>query len=124
MLAILALLTVRIRPLFWFFVVAFNVVGATDLLVNYYHAIRLALPEAAGQLGATYVIPILYVPMLMITHAVAFYWLARPGSRAVQAGCRRWSRVGDLIMIFTSSWRRIRFGPEARSTVAGNTAPR
>jgi len=84
-LAILALLTVRIRPLFWFFVVAFNVVGATDLLVNYYHAIRLALPEAAGQLGATYVIPILYVPMLMITHAVAFYWLARPGSRAVQA---------------------------------------
>ena len=31
-LAILALLTVRIRPLFWLFVVAFNLVGTVDLL--------------------------------------------------------------------------------------------
>jgi hypothetical protein len=28
-------------------------------------------------LGAAYVIPIIYVPMLMITHFVAFYWLVR-----------------------------------------------
>src|SRR5580692_7729557 len=32
-LAILALLTVRIRPLFWLFVVAFNLVGTSDLFV-------------------------------------------------------------------------------------------
>ena len=83
-LAILALLSVRIRPLFWLFVVAFNVVGATDILVDYYHAIRLGLPEVAGQLGATYVIPIIYVPMLMITHGAALYWLVSPRSRAVQ----------------------------------------
>jgi hypothetical protein len=83
-LAILSLLSVRIRPLFWLLVIAFNVVGATDILVDYYHAIRLALPEAAGQLGATYVIPIIYVPMLMITHVVAFYWLLRPRSRAAE----------------------------------------
>src|ERR1700751_4480638 len=38
-LAMLALATVRIRPLFWAFVVAFNVVGAVDLLVAYYNAI-------------------------------------------------------------------------------------
>ena len=74
-LAILALLTVRIRPLFWFFVVAFNLVGTTDLLVAYYHAIRGGLPALAGQLGAVYIIPIIYVPMLMITHFVAFYFL-------------------------------------------------
>src|SRR5579863_8009695 len=37
-LAILALLTIRIRSLFWFFVVAFNLAGATDILVDYYHA--------------------------------------------------------------------------------------
>jgi hypothetical protein len=85
LLALLALLTVRIRGLFWFFVVAFNVVGATDILVDYYHAVRLGLPEVAGQLGATYVIPILYVPMLMITHAVALYWLAHPRTSAFQA---------------------------------------
>ena len=80
-LAILALLTARIRPLFWSFVVAFNVVGAVDLLVDYFHAIQLDVPALAGQFGATYVIPIVYVPMLMITHAVAVYWLVRPQPR-------------------------------------------
>lgn len=84
-LAILALLTVRVRPLFWFFVVAFNLVGATDLIVDYIHAVRAGLPAMAGQLGATYAIPILYVPLLMITHAVAFYWFVRPQSKAAQA---------------------------------------
>jgi hypothetical protein len=77
-LAILALLTVRVRPLFWFFVVAFNLAGVTDLLVDYYHAIQVGLPSIAGQLGTTYAIPIIYVPILMITHVVAFYLLLRP----------------------------------------------
>src|SRR5215467_6104335 len=77
-LAMLALLTTRLRPLFWSFVVAFNLVGATDIIVDYYHATRLGLPAIAGQLGATYAIPIIYVPLLMITHAVAFYFLLRP----------------------------------------------
>ena len=36
----LALLTVRVRPLFWLFVVAFNLVGAVDLILDYYHAIQ------------------------------------------------------------------------------------
>jgi hypothetical protein len=76
-LALLALLTARIRPLFWLFVVAFNLVGATDILLDYYHAIRLNLPAIAGQLGAAYVIPILYVPLLMITHITAFTFLVR-----------------------------------------------
>jgi hypothetical protein len=74
-LAILALLTARVRPVFWMFVAAFNLVGTTDLVVNYYHAMRLGLPLVAGQLGAMYIIPIVYVPMLMITHGVAFYRL-------------------------------------------------
>ena len=78
LLAMLALLTVRIRPLFWLFVVAFNVVGLVDLIVDYYHAIQLDLPAHAGELGATYAIPIIYVPLLMITHVAAFYLLARP----------------------------------------------
>ena len=78
LLAILALLTVRIRPLFWTLVVAFNVVGAADIIIDYYHAIMAGLPAMAGQLGATYVIPIIYVPLLMITHAVALYWLVSP----------------------------------------------
>ena len=39
----------------------------------------------AGQLGATYVIPIIYVPVLMITHVAAFYLLLRPQPKAVRA---------------------------------------
>jgi hypothetical protein len=77
-LAMLALLTARIRPLFWFFVVAFNLVGSVDLIFDYYHAIQVGLPALAGQLGAAYAIPILYVPALMISHIVAFYLLIRP----------------------------------------------
>ena len=76
-LALLALLTTRIRPLFWLFVVAFNLVGATDILLDYYHATRLNLPAIAGQLGAAYAIPVLYVPLLMITHIAAFTFLIR-----------------------------------------------
>jgi hypothetical protein len=78
MLAILALLTARIRPLFWSFVVAFNLAGATDIIVDYYHATQVDLPTMAAQLGTTYAIPIIYVPLLMITHTVAFYLLLRP----------------------------------------------
>ncbi len=75
--ALLALFTARSRSLFWIFVVVFNLVGTTDIIVDYYHAIKLGLPAVAGQLGAAYAIPIIYVPMLMITHVVALYWLLR-----------------------------------------------
>jgi hypothetical protein len=83
LLALLALLTARIRPLFWLFVAGFNLVGAADLLIDYYHATAANLPVIAGELGATYWIPILYVPLLMITHVVALYWLVRPQAKAV-----------------------------------------
>jgi hypothetical protein len=81
-LAILALLSVSLRPLFWMFVVAFNLVGTVDLILNYYHATQVGLPALAGELRATYAIPIIYVPLLMITHIVAFYFLVRPQPKA------------------------------------------
>jgi len=84
-LAMLALLTVRIRPVFWLFVVAFNIVGVADLIVDYYHGNQIGLPALAGELGATYAIPIIYVPLLMITHVVAFYLLARTQLNDVRA---------------------------------------
>jgi hypothetical protein len=84
LLAMLALLTLRIRPLFWLFVVAFNVVGTVDLIVDYYNATQLDLPANAGEFGATYAIPIIYVPLLMITHVAAFYLLARPQPAAAR----------------------------------------
>jgi hypothetical protein len=35
-----------------------------------------------GELGAMYAIPIIHVPLLMITHFLALYWLVRPRSKA------------------------------------------
>jgi len=91
-LAIVALLTVSIRPLFWLFVVAFNLVGAADIIVDYYHGNEVGLPALAGELGATYAIPIIYVPVLMITHVAAFYLLARPQAQAART-------VGDATAV-------------------------
>jgi len=85
-LAMLALLTVRKSSLFWSFVIAFNLVGAADIIIDYYQGNQLGLPALAGELGATYVIPIVYVPLLMITHVVAFYLLfRRVGQRESEA---------------------------------------
>ena len=81
-LAMLALVTVRIRPLFWLFVVGFNVVGFADLILDYYHAVQIKLAATAGEMGAAYAIPIIYVPLLMITHITAFYLLLRPQLKA------------------------------------------
>jgi len=80
MLAMLALAAISVKPVFWTCVVAFNGVGICDFVLDYYHASRVGLPELAGQLGAAYVVPVLYVPLLMITHVAAFYLLVRsPG---------------------------------------------
>lgn len=94
-LAISALLTVRIRSLFWPLIVAFNIVGAVDIIVDYWHGVLLHLPPVAGQLGATYAIVIIYVPVLMITHAAAFYLLIRPrpAARHLDNGRRLPSRA-------------------------------
>lgn len=76
-LAMLAVTSFRVRPLFWLSVIAFNVVGAVDLALAYFHAVSLHLPEVSGQLGPAYLIPILYVPILVITHGAAFVLIGR-----------------------------------------------
>ena len=88
LLAMLAVMSFRTRPLFWFLVAAFNLVGAGDLLLNYLHAVRVGLPEMSGQLGITYLIPVLYVPILMITHIAAFALMARSASSISTAAAR------------------------------------
>jgi hypothetical protein len=48
----------------------FSIWGSVDLLNAFYQANRAGL--LAGQLGAAYVIPTFIVPLLLITHAIAF----------------------------------------------------
>lgn len=75
-LALLALVAYRMRPAFWLFTAAFNAVGIVDLVVDYFHGVTLGLPALSGELGAMYAIPIVYVPLLMLTHCAAFYLMA------------------------------------------------
>jgi hypothetical protein len=88
-LALLALLSFRMPRLFWLLAAAFNVVGIVDLVMDYAHAIQAGVPEAPGQLGAAYAIPIVYVPLLMITHmaSVGLAWrsIGRRRSATLQA---------------------------------------
>jgi hypothetical protein len=87
-LAILALLTVRVRSLFWPLVWAFNLVGLADLVIDTVNAVRMDLPSVAGQFGAGYAIPILYVPALVLTHLLAFSLLLRPAGEPLSRPAR------------------------------------
>lgn len=53
----------------------FNVWGSADLLNAFYQAGHAGL--VPGQLGATYFIPTLIVPLLFITHGLAFWILVQ-----------------------------------------------
>ena len=70
--AILALLSLILLPSAAGVVVAwvFSIWGSADLLNAFYQANHAGL--MAGQLGATYFIPTFVVPLLLITHGLAF----------------------------------------------------
>jgi hypothetical protein len=70
--ATLALLSLASLPRVIGVVIAwiFNLWGSADLLNAFYQANAAGL--VAGQLGATYFIPTLVVPLLLITHGLAF----------------------------------------------------
>jgi hypothetical protein len=80
--AILALLTLLVLPRRTGFILAwiFNILGTLDLLNAFYQGNAAGL--LAGQLGATYFIPTLFVPILMITHVLAFRILLQPQTRS------------------------------------------
>jgi hypothetical protein len=76
--AALALLALASLPSGTGFVVAwvFNLWGSADLLNAFYQANSAGLRP--GQLGATYFIPTVLVPLLLITHGLVFRILLRP----------------------------------------------
>jgi hypothetical protein len=70
-LALLALVTLGTRTgtvLTWIF----NIVGTVDLLLAFYLGSRISLPDTQGLLGAAYFILTAFVPILLITHGLAF----------------------------------------------------
>src|SRR5437899_12275484 len=55
----------------------FNTFGTADLLFAFYLGSRISLPNNPGLLGAGYFILAAYVPLLLITHGLAFRILLR-----------------------------------------------
>jgi len=55
----------------------FNTFGTADLLFAFYLGSRISLPDNPGLLGAGYFILAAYVPLLLITHGLAFRILLR-----------------------------------------------
>jgi hypothetical protein len=75
-LALLALAALRTRSgttVTW----VFNTFGTADLLFGFYLGSRISLPATPGLLGAGYFIVAAYVPLLLITHGLAFRILLR-----------------------------------------------
>ena len=60
----------------------FNLWGSADILNAFYQANHAGI--LAGQLGAAFFLPTLVVPLLMITHGLAFSLLLRPSPMAVR----------------------------------------
>src|SRR5579859_6091185 len=73
-LALLAVFALRLRPglalpLVWLF----NLVGITDLLFAIYEGLVIGLPFF--HLGVAWLIPALYVPLLLVSHVTIFWFL-------------------------------------------------
>jgi hypothetical protein len=86
LLALIALVVVRrpgrlAVPLVW----AFNLVGVIDLVIAAVNAQRYGLAEYS--IGVAYVLPILVVPALLVSHALVFWLLLRrpPATAAAAA---------------------------------------
>lgn len=80
-LALIALAASRTRwagLLVW----TFNIFGTADLLNAFYQGSRISLADRPGSLGAGYFIPILGVPLLLVTHVLVFRLLMRKEAAA------------------------------------------
>jgi len=82
LIALAALRTKLATPLVWLF----NIVGTIDLLNAFYQGARISLANAPGVLGAVYFLPILGVPLLLVTHFLVFRLLLRRESPASREG--------------------------------------
>jgi hypothetical protein len=67
----------------------FNIVGTVDLLYAFYQGDRLGVGIAPGLQGAAYFIPTVVVPLLLVTHFLAFRILLGTDAAVGRQGGRR-----------------------------------
>ena len=75
LLAFASILTYRWERVSLILTALYTVVGATDLLNNVYRTIALNINPTS--FGVAYLIPILYVPLLLLMHGVTIWLLIR-----------------------------------------------
>jgi hypothetical protein len=82
-LAIAAIVTFQWERAAMMFTVAYTLIGAVDLINNVYNVMRLGItPES---FGIAYVIPTVYVPVLLISHGIAIWLLLKPSSAVARS---------------------------------------
>ena len=83
LLAVASILTYRWERIALILTILYTVLGAADLINNIYRTIALNIEPAS--FGIAYLIPILYVPILLIMHGVTIWLVLRPQTSHVYA---------------------------------------
>jgi hypothetical protein len=78
MLAIASIVTFRWERVSLAFTALYTIIGAADIVNNVYRVIALGIDQHTELLGVAYVIPVLYVPVLLITHGIAAWLCLKP----------------------------------------------
>jgi hypothetical protein len=95
LLAIASILTYRWERVALIFTVLYTALGAADLINNVYRTIALNIDPSS--FGITYLIPILYVPLLLLMHGVSIRLLLRPQTSRVYSVSSR-AGEGDAVL--------------------------
>jgi hypothetical protein len=88
LLALLALAALRAR-FGWVLVWAFSLWGSADLVHAFYKGNQVGLPLKVGQLGSTYFLVTVVVPLLLITHGLIFRLLLQNDDATAARESRR-----------------------------------
>ncbi len=83
LLALASILTYRWERVSLVLTALYTIVGATDLLSNVYRTVALNINPAS--FGVAYLIPVLYVPLLLLMHGFTVWLLIRKQTSRVYA---------------------------------------
>jgi hypothetical protein len=98
MLAIASIVTFRWERVSLVFTVLYTIIGAADIVNNVYRVIALGIDRHTELLGVAYVIVVLYVPLLLITHGIAAWLCLKPAEAVAGAIGREDSAYRNAIL--------------------------
>jgi hypothetical protein len=78
MLAIASIVTFRWERVSLVLTVLYTIIGVADIVNNVYRVVALGIDHHTELLGVAYVIVVLYVPVLLITHGITAWLCLKP----------------------------------------------